>query len=161
MSFSDFRNSENQNEMIAEKVIFLRHLLADKMLRDATQRAREIGVGAEECLVQKGYISEKVYYQELANVTGCAFLPEDWHSFDKDFLLKNLLQGDVPQTIVPLQSSRHSFTHVIAPRGQQIIELIKLARTSPESAKRFVLAPPSFLKRRLQIFLSNTNGPWL
>ncbi|HEV7602336.1 MAG TPA: hypothetical protein VGO49_19030, partial [Bradyrhizobium sp.] len=56
----------------ADELDCLRRVLPPELLRAAAARARELGIGADQVLIQQGVIDEEAYLQRLAFHIGIA-----------------------------------------------------------------------------------------
>lgn len=153
MSISDLSDAKVDSLAFAEEVNFLIGHIPTEKLQKAVVEANVKGVEVDQYLVHQGLISERFYFQKLADETGCALLPTGWDSFDQSYLMRSLYEGDVPQAILPLRPEVRPYTHVASPKGAEVRTLLRACRQRPEIASRIALAPPSMLANRLQIIL--------
>jgi hypothetical protein len=74
-SFGPPRSSNDNRRCVvdegpADELDCLRRLLAPELLRTAEARGKELGIGADQVLIQQGVIDEEAYLQRLAFHTG-------------------------------------------------------------------------------------------
>lgn len=113
-------------------------LVPREVLRGAARRAREQGVGAEEVLIAEGLIEEAVYYRALAARLKCPFIERATH-LARDFDYRAALRASVARA----DPAAESFDWLMAPRGKQVADLLRLA-DAPQMRRRIALCAPTF-----------------
>ena len=126
----------------------LRGVLAPPLLREAEQRSRATGVGADQVLIQHGIIAEQAYLERLADHTGIAL--EDFSAIARhdcplsDDQLAYAAQHDMLPARVEGEPS-----YIFTPRGVTARRLSELALRFPEACQRIRLASHRNLHRFL------------
>jgi cellulose synthase/poly-beta-1,6-N-acetylglucosamine synthase-like glycosyltransferase len=132
----------------ADELDCLRRVLAPELLRAAETRARELGIGADQVLIQQGVIDEEAYLRRLAFHTGIA--TEDFSEIHRsDSPLRDDQIADAAALgLIPLwQDGSQIWT--LAPRRLAARMLCRLVDGRPDLAQRVRLA----LSWRLNQFL--------
>lgn len=140
--------------ILPPEVAFLDEMQAPRnILLLAAQRADEQGVGAEEVLIAEGMIDESDYYRALALHLNCPYIDRA-ASLARGFDYRAALRASVARA----DTGQESFEWLMAPRGKQIVDLLRLAQAphsrAPQSQaplsqarrarRRFALCAPSF-----------------
>src|SRR5271166_5665652 len=102
----------------------------------AARRAGEQGVGAEEVLIAEGLIEESAYYRALALRLNCAYIDRA-ASLAPGFDYRAALRASVARADTRLES----FEWLMAPRGKQIVDLLRFAE-APFAHRRLALCGP-------------------
>jgi cellulose synthase/poly-beta-1,6-N-acetylglucosamine synthase-like glycosyltransferase len=132
----------------ADELDCLRQVLAPEVLRAAEARARELGIGADQVLIQQGVIEEDAYLRRLAFHTG--FATEDFAGIDRrdSPLLDHQIADAAPLGLIPLwQDGR--LVWVMAPRRLAARTLCRLAAQRPDLTERIRLVSSSRLDQFL------------
>jgi cellulose synthase/poly-beta-1,6-N-acetylglucosamine synthase-like glycosyltransferase len=132
----------------ADELDCLRRVLAPKLLRAAEARARELGIGADQVLIQQGVIDEQAYLQRLALHTGIAI--EKFSEIDRrDSPLRDhqILQAAEFGLIRLWRDGRPIWT--LAPRHCAARMLCRLVAEYPDLTERLRLASSSHLHQFL------------
>jgi cellulose synthase/poly-beta-1,6-N-acetylglucosamine synthase-like glycosyltransferase len=103
----------------------------------AAQRARELGVGADEILIAEGVVEEAFYYAALARRLNCPYV-ERATSLAPGFDYRAALRASVARADPALED----FDWLVAPRGAQVRALLALGAQS--SGRIAVCAPKIF-----------------
>ncbi len=123
----------------ADELNCLRRVLPPQLLRDAEARARELGTGADQILIQRGVIDEQAYLRRLAFHTGVAI--ETFAGIDRSDspLRDDQIALAAQHGLLPLrQDGRLIWT--LSPRGLAARTLCRLADQHPHVAERLRLA---------------------
>ncbi|WP_375411806.1 glycosyltransferase [uncultured Bradyrhizobium sp.] len=152
-NFGSLRSSnDNQRHAVedgwADELDCLRRRLPPQLLRAAEERARELGVGADQVLIQQGVIDEEAYLQLLAFHTGLA--TETFagiHRSDSPLSDSQILDA-AAFGLIPL---RHDggLVWTIAPRRLAARTLCRLVDQHPHLAERIRLTSSSHLEQFL------------
>jgi hypothetical protein len=132
----------------ADELECLRRVLAPESLRAAAARARELGIGADQVLIQQGVIDEEAYLRRLAFHTGVA--TENFARMDRSDspLLDHQLSHAAKFGLIPLrQDGRLMWT--LAPRRLAARTLCRLVAERPDLTERIRLASTSHLDQFL------------
>jgi glycosyltransferase XagB len=138
----------------ADELDCLRRVLAPELLRAAEARARELGIGADQVLIQQGVIDEEAYLRRLAFHTGIA--TEDFSEInraDSPRRDRQILQAAELGVIPMRRDGRPIWT--LAPRHLAARMLCRLVAEYPDLTERFRLASSSHLH---QFLLHQTNN---
>ena len=145
-------SNDNQPHIIdegpADELDCLRRVLAPELLRAAEARARELGIGADQVLIQQGVIGEEAYLQRLAFHTGIAI--ENFSEIargDSPLRDRQILQAAELGLIRLLRDGRLIWT--LAPRHLAARTLCRLVATYPDLTERLRLASSSHLHQFL------------
>jgi glycosyltransferase XagB len=141
----------------AEELDCLRRVLAPELLRAAEARARELGTGADQVLIQQGVIDEEAYLRRLAFHTG---IPTENFS--------EIVRGDsplrdhqIPQAaefgLMLLQREGRQIW-ALAPRRLAARTLCRLVAKYPDLTERLRLASSSHLQQFLLHQTDNVLG---
>ena len=87
----------------------------------ATRRAQEFGLGADEVLIAEAFVSEDFYYRALAARLNCPFVDRA-AALASGFDYRAALRAGVARA----DRAREEFDFLLAPRGAQIAQLIRL-----------------------------------
>jgi len=110
-------------EPLPPEIAFLEQAgVSPKILRAAARRARDQGVGAEEVLLAEGLIDEDYYYRALAARLNCLFIDRA-AALASGFDYRAALRASVARA----DPAREDFDWLLAPRGAQIVDLLKLS----------------------------------
>jgi cellulose synthase/poly-beta-1,6-N-acetylglucosamine synthase-like glycosyltransferase len=157
-SFGPPRSSnDNQRYVLdegpADELDCLRRVLAPEVLRAAEARARELGIGADQVLIQQGVIDEEAYLQRLAFHTGIA-VENFSETGRRSSLLRDhqILQAAEFGLIRLWRNGRPIWA--LAPRHLAARTLCRIAAKYPGLTERLRLASPSRLH---QFFLHQTD----
>ena len=149
--------SDNQRGVVdegpADELDCLRRVLAPELLRAAEARARELGTGADQVLIQQGLIDEEAYLRRLAFHTGVAI--ENFSEIGRVDSLprdRQILQAAEFGLIRLLRDGRLIWT--LAPRHLAARGLCRLVARYPELTEQLRLASSSRLH---QFLLHQTN----
>lgn len=137
----------------ADELDCLRRLLAPELLRAAEARARELGIGADQVLIQQGVIDEAAYLQRLAFHTGVAI--ENFSEINRRAVPlrdREILQAAELGLIALGPQRRPIWT--LAPRRLAARMLCRLVAEYPGLTERLRLASSSHLQ---QFFLHQTD----
>jgi len=104
-------------------------------LAAAARRAREQGAGAEEVLIAESLLDEDFYYRALAARLNCPFIDRA-AALASGFDYRAALRARVARA----DPGREDFDWLLAPRGAQIVDLLKL----PDARKRIAVCAPKF-----------------
>jgi cellulose synthase/poly-beta-1,6-N-acetylglucosamine synthase-like glycosyltransferase len=145
-------SNDNQRYVLdegpADELDCLRRVLAPELLRAAEARARELGIGADQVLIQHGVIDEGAYLQRLAFHTGIAI--ENFSEIgrgDSSLRDRQILQA-AEFGLIPLrQSGRPIWT--LAPRHLAARRLCRLVAKYPDLTERLRLASTAQLHQFL------------
>lgn len=110
-----------------------------KCLERAARGARAQGVGAEAFLIAEGLIEETAYYRALAARLDCAFI-ERAAALARGFDYRAALRAGVARA----DTSRENFDWLLAPRGAQIVDLLRLADSGAARGRIALCAPGVF-----------------
>ena len=109
--------------------------VSPETLATAARRAREQGVGAEEVLIAESLLDEDFYYRALAARLNCPFI-DRVAALASGFDYRAALRASVARA----DPGREDFDWLLAPRGAQIVDLLKL----PDARKRIAVCAPKF-----------------
>ncbi|WP_294537018.1 glycosyltransferase family 2 protein [uncultured Rhodoblastus sp.] len=144
-SVSLYRIAENceaaewPGELLPPEVAFLSEAdVPRKALQWAALCAREQGVGAEEALIAEGLIEESAYYRALASRLNCPFI-ERAMVLAPGFDYRAALRASVARA----DPNAEKFDWLMAPRGKQVVNLLRLADT-PGAWGRIAVCAPKF-----------------
>jgi cellulose synthase/poly-beta-1,6-N-acetylglucosamine synthase-like glycosyltransferase len=132
----------------ADELDCLRRVLPEEMLRAAEARARELGIGADQVLIQWGVIDEEAYLQRLAFHTG--FAAESFADIERNDspLCDHEIADAATFGLIPLwQDGR--LVWILAPRHLAARTLCRLAAERPDLNERIRLTSPSRLDQFL------------
>jgi cellulose synthase/poly-beta-1,6-N-acetylglucosamine synthase-like glycosyltransferase len=132
----------------ADELDCLRRVLAPELLRAAEVRARELGTGADQVLIQHGVIDEEAYLRRLAFHTGIA--TENFSEIDRgDSPLRDhqILQAAELGLMRLRREERLIWT--LAPRHLAARTLCRLVAKYPDLTERLRLASSSHLHKFL------------
>lgn len=134
----------------------LRHALAPGLLASAECRSDEMGLGAEQVLIQQGIISEDAYLNYLATHAGLAL--EDLSEIDfRDFPLPPpSLHFAARHGYLPIRKAGQ-LIYIVAPRGYAARRIIRLIAQYPSLHSRIRLTSNA----RLNEFLEYRSGGML
>jgi hypothetical protein len=161
-SFGPPRSSNDNQRCVvdegpADELDCLRRVLASELLRAAGARARELGIGADQVLIQQGVIDEEAYLQRLAFHTGIA--TEDFSEIGRgDSPLRDhqILQA-AKLGLIPLrQDGRPIWT--LAPRRLAARTLCRLIDEYPHLTERVRLTSSARLEQFLLHQADNVLG---
>jgi cellulose synthase/poly-beta-1,6-N-acetylglucosamine synthase-like glycosyltransferase len=152
-SFGPPRSSnDNQPHLLdegrADELDCLRSLLAPELLRAAEARARELGIGADQVLIQQGVIGEEAYLRRLAFHTGIAI--ENFSRIsrqDRPVRDHQILQAAELGLIALRREGRPIWT--LAPRHLAARGLCRLVARYPDLTERLRLGSSSHLQQFL------------
>jgi cellulose synthase/poly-beta-1,6-N-acetylglucosamine synthase-like glycosyltransferase len=152
-SFGPPRSSNDNQRCVtdegpADELDCLRRVLAPELLRTAEARARELGIGAEQVLIQQGVIDEEAYLQRLAFHTGIA--TEDFSEIgrgDSPLRDRQIFQAAELGLIAMRRDGRRIWT--LAPRRLAARTLCRLVAKYPGLTGRLRLASSSHLHQFL------------
>jgi cellulose synthase/poly-beta-1,6-N-acetylglucosamine synthase-like glycosyltransferase len=113
-------------------------LVPRQILLRAARRAREQGVGADEVLIAEGLIEETAYYRALAARLNCPFIDRATH-LARGFDYRAALRASVARA----DPTGEAFDWLMAPRGEQVADLLRLA-DAPRSRRRIAVCAPTF-----------------
>jgi cellulose synthase/poly-beta-1,6-N-acetylglucosamine synthase-like glycosyltransferase len=132
----------------AHELDCLRWVLAPELLRAAEARARELGVGADQVLIQQGAIDEDAYLRRLAFHTGFAI--ESFADIERGHspLLDHQIGGAATLGLIPLRQDGR-LVWAMAPRHLAARTLCRLAAQRPDLTERIRLASSSRLDQFL------------
>ena len=157
-SFGPPRSSNDNQRCVvdegpANELDCLRRVLAPELLRAAEMRARELGIGADQVLIQQGVIDEEAYLQRLAFYTGIAF--ENFSEIDRGYSPsrdRHILQAAEFSLVRLRREERPIWT--LAPRHLAARTLCRVVAEYPDLTERLRLASSS----RLHQFLLHQTG---
>jgi cellulose synthase/poly-beta-1,6-N-acetylglucosamine synthase-like glycosyltransferase len=132
----------------ADELECLRRVLPPESLRAAEARARELGIGADQVLIQQGVIDEDAYLRRLAFHTGVA--TENFARMDRSDspLRDRQLSHAAKFGLIPLwQDGRLVWT--LAPRRLAARTLCRLVAECPDLTERVRLASTADLDQFL------------
>ncbi len=109
--------------------------MSRETLAAAARRAREQGVGAEEILIAESLIDKDFYYRALAARLNCPFIDRA-AALASGFDYRAALRASVARA----DPDREDFDWLLAPRGAQIVDLLKLS----DARKRIAVCAPKF-----------------
>jgi cellulose synthase/poly-beta-1,6-N-acetylglucosamine synthase-like glycosyltransferase len=151
-------SNDNQRHVLdegpADELDCLRRVLAPELLRAAEARARKLGIGADQVLIQQGVIDEEGYLRRLAFHTGIA--TENFSEIGRrDIPLRDLqILRTAELALIPLwRAGRLIWT--LAPQHLAARTLCQLAADRPDLTARLRLASTSHLH---QFLLHQTDG---
>jgi glycosyltransferase XagB len=161
-SFGSPRSSNDNQRCVvdegpADELDCLRRVLAPELLRAAEARARELGIGADQVLIQRGVIDEEAYLQRLAFHTGVA--TENFSGIDRgDRPLRNyeILQAAELGLIAMRRDGRPIW--MLAPRRLAARTLCRLVDEYPHLAERVRLTSSARLEQFLLHQANNVVG---
>ena len=130
-----------QQTLPIEIGFLLEHGLSMDVLQLAAVKAKRCGVSAEQILLAEGKIAQHTYYEALGQSIGVAFAGEDLKLTDQAQYPQSLLSG-----LCPAKDKTGLSFWLIAPRGQQIIDTILLARQNQLPRDHLRLITPSDLQ---------------
>ncbi|MEH2473001.1 hypothetical protein V1281_005809 [Nitrobacteraceae bacterium AZCC 2161] len=118
----------NLDQGPADELVCLRHVLAPDLLRRAEDRARELGIGADQVLIRWGVIEESAYLRHLSHHTGIA--AESFAAVDREDspLSDKQLPFAAASGLLPLRRNGELIWSV-APRGLTARTLCRFAAT--------------------------------
>jgi cellulose synthase/poly-beta-1,6-N-acetylglucosamine synthase-like glycosyltransferase len=161
-SFGPPRSSnDNQPHVVdegaADELDCLRRVLAPELLRAAELRARELGIGADQVLIQQGVIDEEVYLRRLAFDTGIAI--ETFTGIDRsDSPLRDHQIAQAAEFgLIPLRRDGR-LIWTLAPRRLAARTLCRLVDKHPDLAERVGLTSSSHLDQFLLHRADNVLG---
>ena len=126
-----------------EAAFIAEDLVPRHILLRAARRAREQGVGADEVLIAEGLIEETAYYRALAARLNCPFIDRVTH-LARGFDYRAALRASVARA----DPAAEAFDWLMAPRGKQVADLLRLA-DAPRSRRRIgICAPRSRMKSK-------------
>ena len=145
-------SNDNQRYIIdegpADELDCLRRVLAPELLRAAEARARQLGIGADQVLIQQGVIGEEAYLRRLAFHTGIAI--ENFSEIvrgDSSLRDRHILQAAELGLIRLWRNGRLIWT--LAPRhlggAHALPACRKISRPDRAAPARIILASPSVL----------------
>jgi glycosyltransferase XagB len=112
---------------------------AASMLLDAARHARSQGVTADVALIALGMIDESAYYQALARHLGVHFVDQPVHlavNFD--------VREAISSGLAPLAGGGEAnSSYLVAPRGEQLLTLLRYSRRGPHFVGRICITTPS------------------
>ena len=152
--FSNDNQRRVDDDEAADELDCLRGVLAPQLLRDAEERAREIGTGADQVLVRQGVIDEEAWLRRLASWTGLGI--ETFAGIDRDDLpLSDAGIAKVAELgLLPVR--RHGRVALtLAPRRLAARNLCRLLRRYPHLIESLRLTSTSRLD---QFLLHQTDG---
>ncbi|ABD86299.1 putative glycosyl transferase [Rhodopseudomonas palustris] len=126
----------------------LQHALSPGLLQAAVQRATELGIGADQVLIQWGVIDEATYLRQLSAHTGLA--TESFAQIDRadSPLADHQIPHAAASGIVPLRH-RGRLIWTLAPRQRAARALCQLVADYPEVRPHARLASAETLQRFL------------
>jgi cellulose synthase/poly-beta-1,6-N-acetylglucosamine synthase-like glycosyltransferase len=135
----------------------LRHVLAPDLLRFADARSRELGIGADQVLIQWGVIDEEQYFRHLAFHTGVAI--ETFEDVSRrDVPLRDFdLTFAATHSLIPIRSDDESIL-IIAPRHFAARQLSLLVARYRNLTGRLRLAPTASLQQFLMYRTNDALG---
>jgi glycosyltransferase involved in cell wall biosynthesis len=137
----------------ADELACLRHVLAPDLLAAAEARSRQLGIGAEQVLIQSGAISEAAYLEHLSSFIGIAI--ERFTSLDRADtpLSDRQIPYAATSGILPLYRDG-CLIKVLAPRLRTVRTLCRLVAAHPYVRADIRLATAA----SLQQFLTEHKG---
>lgn len=154
--FLGFPQSQNDNRPRhrepgpAVELDCLRHVLAPSLLAAAEQRSAEIGVGADQVLIQWGLIEESAYLDRLAAHNGLRI--ETLTNIRRaDCLLPdNQVHAIARHGVLPIRGQRE-LVLVSAPRGYTVRRILRRIAQSPSLRERLRLTSSRHLAEFLDL----------
>ncbi len=108
-------------------------------LEIAARKARAQGVGADEALIAEGLIGEDVYYRALAARLGCPCI-ERAAALAPGFDYRAALRAGVARA----DPDRETFDWLMAPRGPQVVAMLRMADEGTTRRRIAICAPGVF-----------------
>lgn len=139
--FLKFSRSQNDNRPEhrepgpAAELDCLRRVFTPSLLAAAEQRSNEIGVGADQVLIQRGVIDEEKYLGHLAAHTGLRIEPLDDVSRADCVLADDALHFCARHGILPIRQ-QGELVYVCAPHGYSARRLTRLIAQYPSLRPR-------------------------
>lgn len=127
----------------------LRARFAPALLAAAERRSREVGVGAEQVLIQAGIISEHVYLEHFAAYTGLNIETLNDLSYADCLLPAGQAHLIARHSIMPIRRDG-ALNYVCAPRGYAVRRLARLIARYPSLRSRLRLVTASNLNALLE-----------
>jgi glycosyltransferase XagB len=109
--------------------------VSPEILATAARRACALGVGAEEFLIAESLIDEDFYYRALAARLNCPFIDRA-AALASGFDYRAALRASVARA----DPAHEAFDWLLAPRGAQIVDLLKLS----DARKGIAICAPKF-----------------
>jgi cellulose synthase/poly-beta-1,6-N-acetylglucosamine synthase-like glycosyltransferase len=135
----------------------LRHVLAPELLRSADARSRELGIGADQVLIQWGVIDEEQYLLHLAFHAGVSI--ETFEDISRaDVPLRDFdLTFAATHSLIPIRRDDESIL-IIAPRHFAARQLSLLVARYRNLVGRLRLAPTASLQQFLMYRTNDALG---
>jgi cellulose synthase/poly-beta-1,6-N-acetylglucosamine synthase-like glycosyltransferase len=135
----------------------LRHVLAPDLLRSADARSRELGIGADQVLIQWGAIDEAQYLRHLAFHTGVSIETfEDVSRADVPLRDRDLAFA-ATHSLIPIRRDDESIL-IIAPRNLAARQLSLLVARYQSLIGRLRLTPTASLQQFLMYRTNDALG---
>jgi hypothetical protein len=135
----------------------LRHVLAPDLLRSAEARSRELGIGADQVLIQWGVIDEAQYLRHLAFRTGVSIETfEDVSRADVPLRDRDLAFA-ATHGLIPIRRDDESIL-ILAPRNLGARRLSLLVARYHSLIERLRLAPAASLQQFLMYRTNDALG---
>jgi hypothetical protein len=154
-------SNDNQRHVVdegpADELDCLRRVLAPEHLRAAEVRARELGIGADQVLIQQGVIDEDAYLRRLAFDTGIAI--ETFAGIDRSDspLRDHQIAQAAKLGLIPLRRDGR-LIWTLAPRRLAARTLCRLVDKHPDLAERVGLTSSARLDQFLLHQADNVLG---
>jgi cellulose synthase/poly-beta-1,6-N-acetylglucosamine synthase-like glycosyltransferase len=124
-----------QAAALPPEIAFLEQAGVSRPLLEAAARSsRDQGAGADEVLIAEGLIGEDFYYRALAGRLNCPFIDRA-AALASGFDYRPALRASVARA----DPAREDFDWLLAPRGRQIVELLRL-----RDRRRIAICAPTF-----------------
>jgi cellulose synthase/poly-beta-1,6-N-acetylglucosamine synthase-like glycosyltransferase len=135
----------------------LRHVLGPELLRSADVRSKELGIGADQVLIQWGVIDEEQYFRHLAFHTGVSI--ETFEDVSRaDVPLRDFdLTFAATHSLIPIRRDDESIL-IIAPRHFAARQLSLLVARYRNLIGRLRLAPTTSLQQFLMYQTNDALG---
>jgi cellulose synthase/poly-beta-1,6-N-acetylglucosamine synthase-like glycosyltransferase len=136
----------------------LRHVLAPELLRSADARSRELGIGADQVLIQSGVIDEEQYLRHLAFHTGVSI--ETFEDVARaDIALHDVdLTSAATHALIPIRRDDAEWFLIVAPRHFAARQLSLFVARYPDLIGRFRLASTASLQQFLMYRTNDALG---